>query len=69
MVKKPEKEKEMKFKITVEQTKTICPQWQLRIENIPTKMQVCVCHCELEDKQNFEILHELRVKLELVLND
>jgi len=59
----------MKFKITVEETKTICPQWQLRIENIKTKMQICVGHCKLEDKEGLERLNETRAKLEFVLND
>jgi hypothetical protein len=58
----------MKFKITVEQTKTICPQWQLRIENIKTKLQVCVGHCKLEDKEGLGRLNETRARLELVLN-
>jgi len=59
----------MKFKITVEQTKTINPQWQLRIENIKTKLQVCVGHCKLEDKEGLAKLNETRARLELVLND
>jgi len=59
----------MKFKITVEKTKSIRPQWQLIIENIKTKLQVCVEHCELEDKQKYEQLNQTRAKLELVLND
>lgn len=58
----------MKFKITVEKTKSIRPQWQLRIENIKTKLQVCVGHCELGDKQKYEQLNQTRTKLELVLN-
>jgi hypothetical protein len=58
----------MKFKITVEETETICPQWQLRIENIKTKLQVCVGHCELDDKKGLERLYETMARLELVLN-
>lgn len=58
----------MKFRITVEETKTICPQWQLRIENIKTKLQVCVGHCKLEDVVGIKRLHGTRAKLELVLN-
>jgi hypothetical protein len=34
-----------------------------------TGFNVCVGHCAVEDKENFEKLHELRTKLELVLND
>lgn len=58
----------MKFKITVEETKTICPQWQLIIENMKTKLQVCVGHSELDDKQGLERLYGTMARLELVLN-
>lgn len=59
----------MKFKITVEKTKSVNPQYQLIIENIKTKLKVCIAHCELEQKEKLEMLYEKRAKLELVLND
>jgi hypothetical protein len=53
----------------MEQTKSKNPQFQLIIRNIETGLNTCVGHCAVEDKEKFEKLHELRTRLEIVLND
>jgi hypothetical protein len=59
----------MKYEIYMEQTKSIKPQFQLIIRNIETGLNTCVGHCAIEDKDKFIQMHELRTRLELVLND
>ena len=57
----------MKFKITVEQSKSISPIWLVIIENIGTKLKVEIPFGS--DQESEERANGLRARLELVLND